>query len=574
MKKRKQKHRQEKTSGNYTGIYYQRRGTGWIEPDGSSNTDIVIQRGNELSAKNGDRVEFEVIGQRHKKGSYEGKVLSIFDAKNTFLAEQMLLPENRMLRSRFPSGCGSEIKRLSAKTKSEGYRDLREVFCITIDPDDAKDFDDAVSIEKHADGFKLGVYIADVTFYVPDNSIIDKEAYLRGTSTYFPWGVIPMLPPALSEDLCSLKPGEERRAAACIINIDKHGNVIGSDIFRCFIINKRRLTYKEAQEIMDCKRKATPELSETLADMMHLSGILKKKRLDEGSLEFDLPEVKIDFSNSKFPKAVIPYEKYGTNGMIEEFMLLANRVVAGRLTDMDKGAIYRIHGAPEDEAVRNLYAFVKAAGFKMPIFEGLNSFRNILEIVRGTSYEKSVHMMVLRAMPKAKYTTVNIGHFGLGFDLYTHFTSPIRRYPDLMVHRLLFQGNAKNVRQNRNQTELEKICEACSTAEEKSLKAERDATSLCSCTVLHGAIGEVFEGRVSGIIEAGIFVELGSLGVDGMVHVSRLGKDYFYFDPATMSMIGKSTGQRINIGNTMKVRIIEVSIALRRIDLAPLEQTA
>jgi ribonuclease R len=253
MKHKKDNSREEKTSGTFTGIYCQRRGAGWVEPDGSSHTDITIHRGQELGAKNGDRVEFEITGRRHKKGSYEGRILSIFDAESTFLAEQVLLPEKHLLRNQFPPRNNAELKVLTARETSVGYRDLRDVLCITIDPVDAKDFDDAVSIEKAGDTYRLGVYIADVTHYVPENSLIDKEAFLRGTSTYFPWGVIPMLPPALSEDLCSLKPGEDRRAAACVMTVNKSGKVLQADIFRCFIINKRRLNYQEAQGILDGK---------------------------------------------------------------------------------------------------------------------------------------------------------------------------------------------------------------------------------------------------------------------------------------------------------------------------------
>jgi ribonuclease R len=361
------------------------------------------------------------------------------------------------------------------------------------------------------------------------------------------------------------------RASACVMRIRRTGEIISSEIFRCFIINKRRLNYREAQEILDGKQHAETWLTQSLKTMSGLAEVLRKRRLFEGSLEFDLPEVKIDFKGGRIPAAIKPYEKFSTNRMIEEFMLLANQVVAGRLTDMDRGAIYRIHGSPEDKAVENLYNFIRTVGLKAPVFEGLRSLKGILEIASGTPFEKPVHMMVLRAMPKAKYSARNIGHFGLAFELYTHFTSPIRRYPDLLVHRLLFHSPDRNRKRPLSPADLEKISEQCSQTEEKAMKAERDAVSLCACMVLHSRKGEEFDGTVSGVIEAGVFVELKGLGVDGMIHVSRLGNDYYSFDAGSLSMIGRNNGHRISLGQSIRVKILDVGIALRRIDLVSVE---
>jgi ribonuclease R len=354
------------------------------------------------------------------------------------------------------------------------------------------------------------------------------------------------------------------------MKINRKGRLTGAEMFRCFIINKRRLTYREAQAVLDNQQDADPRLVRSLKTMQELAKTLREKRFAEGSLDFDLPEVKVDFDHGKVPRFIMPYKKYTTNSMIEEFMLMANQAVAARLTDMNRGAVYRIHGRPEDEAVTKLYAFVKASGFKVPPYEGIHSLKRLLETVRGTPHEKAVHMMVLRAMPKAKYSAHNIGHFGLAFGLYTHFTSPIRRYPDLLVHRLLFQ-NPRNPKRLKSPQDLERISEKCSEAEEKAMKAERDAVSLCACTILHSRIGEEFDGTVSGVIESGVFVELKGLGADGMIHVSKLGKDYFSFEPASLSMIGRSSKKRICVGQSFRVRIREVSIALRRIDLVPAE---
>jgi ribonuclease R len=351
------------------------------------------------------------------------------------------------------------------------------------------------------------------------------------------------------------------------MKIDANGDVISDEVFRCMIKSRKRLTYAVAQAIIDGEMDAgVPGLEKMLKEMDQLSALVKENRFAKGSLDFDFPEYKIVFDSNNLPVGVKPYVKRRTNGMIEEFMLLANQAVARRLLESGIPGIFRIHTPPEGESFENLCRFAKSLGVRPPAEGGVFEFRRFLESVKGTPYEKSIQTLTLRSMTRARYAATNEGHFGLAFEAYTHFTSPIRRYPDLLVHRLLFSDKkGKHI----SKDEMEKLALQSSENEERSTKAERDALNLSACTALRDRVGEVFDGVISGIIESGVFVELKDMGADGMVHVSKLGEGYFWFDPNTVSMVNKETKKRFRIGDTLRVKIVEVCIPLRRIDLLP-----
>ncbi|MBL8026594.1 MAG: VacB/RNase II family 3'-5' exoribonuclease [Fibrobacteres bacterium] len=552
----------------FTGVFRSRTGKGcWIDADGGGGHDIFVRTGNNNGAVNGQRVEFQVIEQRFKKGAYDAKVVSVSTDVDAFYAEKLILPEKHKLPGEY-NPKGKWRGSLPPEPVADGERrDSTDVLCVTIDPDDAKDYDDAVSLVKKGKYWELGVYIADVSYYVPKGSQLDKEAQRRGSSTYLPWGVIPMLPPLLSENLCSLRENELRPAAACVMKIDADGKVVSDEVFRCLIKSRKRLTYAVAQNLIDGKEESdVPGLSKMLKEMDAVALKIKERRFENGSLDFDLPEIKIQFDKEGLPVGVKPYEKRRTNGMIEEFMLLANQAVARRLIATEMPSIYRIHTPPEGEGFDNLCRFAKSLGVKPPVDGTLAALRSFMDSVKGTAYEKSIQTMTLRSMTRARYSSNNDGHFGLAFDAYTHFTSPIRRYPDLLVHRLLFAPKGTKL---FAKDEMERLATQSSENEERSTKAERDAISLSACTAMRGKVGEIFEGNISGIIEAGIFVELKDMGVDGMVHVSKLGEGYFWFDPNTVSMVSRENRKRFRIGDPIRVKITEVCIPLRRVDLLP-----
>jgi ribonuclease R len=560
--------RKRSENETFTGVFRSRSNKGtWIEADGGGGQDIFVRTGNTGGALNGQRVEFEVIEQRFKKGAYDARVVSVSTNEDAFFAEKQLLPEKHKLPSEYSPNGKWRGSLPPAPQVCEDRRDSTDVLCVTIDPDDAKDFDDAVSLRKVGKYWELGVFIADVGYYVQQGTNLDKEARRRGSSTYLPWGVVPMLPPILSEELCSLREGELRPASACVMKIDAKGKVISDEVFRCMIKSRKRLTYAAAQAIIDGELETTVSgLEKMLKDMDSLSLLIKENRFADGSLDFDLPESKIEFDSNELPVGVKPYVKRRTNGMIEEFMLLANKAVARRLLKSGIPSIFRIHTPPEGESFDNLCRFAKSLGLRPPTEGGVLEFRRFLESVKGTPYEKSVQTLTLRSMQRARYAATNEGHFGLAFDAYTHFTSPIRRYPDLLVHRLLFRDiKEKPI----SKDEMEKIALQSSENEERSTKAERDALNLSACTALRNKVGEVFDGAISGIIESGVFVELKNMGADGMIHVSKLGEGYFWFDPNTVSMVNKETKKRFRIGDPLRVKIIEVCIPLRRIDLLP-----
>jgi ribonuclease R len=370
-----------------------------------------------------------------------------------------------------------------------------------------------------------------------------------------------MLPPELSEDACSLVQGQERLAAACIMDLDRRGNVVKSRIARCVIVNKRRLTYGNAFKIIQGTLSAEKKLHTLLSDMDALGRLLRRKRMAEGSLDFVIPEIKVSMDADGLPTGIAPYPKNSTNDMIEEFMLIANRTVARTLSRKQPRAVYRIHEKPDREALDEILAFLNQNGVRAPARHGCNVYRSIMRAVQGLPIEQTIHMMLLRSIPKARYAVTNDGHFGLGFRHYTHFTSPIRRYPDLLVHRLLFEtghGNARDLKQQADHASM---------AEERALKAERDAVGLAACVFFHGKTGRVFGGRVRGFIEAGMFVEIGGTGVDGLVHVSTLDPGRFHLDAAALCLAERKNGNRLHIGDPVTVLLKRVNLALRRIDL-------
>jgi ribonuclease R len=457
--------------------------------------------------------------------------------------------------------------------------DLRQKLCCTIDPIDAKDHDDAVSLEILPKGnFLLGVHIADVSYYVREDSAIDKEALVRGTSVYLPDRVIPMLPEKLSNQICSLRPNEDRLTYSCILELDPQGRTVKYEIKETIIRSKAKLNYEEVQKYFD-----TGEISESirgveshLTRMLELSKMLFKNREKEGSLDFDLPEAKVVYDKEGHILDIFEVARLESHRLIEEFMLLANQTVALQVSRMSVPFVYRVHDKPDDEKMQQFREMVDRLGYKASLGHPITPKRlqTFLKKIKGTPEEELIDELLLRSLKKAVYQMENIGHFGLAFTHYTHFTSPIRRYPDLIVHRLLKeleQGRYPVKRHKDLVQRLPKICQIASDRERVADEAEREALKVKQVEFLKDKVGEVFPGMVSGVMNFGFFVRLEKSLADGLVRYASM-DDYFYFDERNYQAVGKRSKKKFRLGDKVMVRLVRVDATANQIDFALVEE--
>ena len=454
--------------------------------------------------------------------------------------------------------------------------DLRETSSFTIDPETAKDFDDAVSLIQLPSGLlELGVHIADVSHFVPENSKIDKEAWNRGTSVYLVNHVLPMLPEYLSNDICSLVPGKPRLTFSVIVELTSMGEARNYRIEETVIESKRRFTYKEVEAIINGKE---DPFAPTIHMMQMLSQVLRKRREEQGSIDFDMTEQFIDLDDEGIPRMIQPKERLEAHKLVEEFMLLANRTVAEHIESEEKSRkekipfIYRIHEKPAAEDVEAFLSAVSNLGIPYKVGETVepDDYRNILTIIENLDFKDFVEKIALQSMTKAVYSTENKGHFGLAFDAYTHFTSPIRRYPDLIVHRLLKRylkkGRGRIPASPRLITFLERTCTQSSVMEKRAVGAEREYTKIKSLEFLSRKVGKVYQGVISGVTSFGLFVELSRYLIEGLVPISELRDDFYTFDEQQYRYVGEKTGKIYRLGDRVTVKIKQVSVEDRKAD--------
>ncbi len=551
--------------------------------------EIIVPIRNSAKAVDGQKV---LVGELDfsKEGVIQAKVLEILGQAGDSAVEVSAIARSRGIDETFDAKLldfAASIREGITDEDLEDRLDLRAKTVFTIDPVDAKDFDDALSIESLDDGlYSIGVHIADVSHYVPENSPLDREALKRATSVYLVDRVIPMLPARLSEQVCSLNPGVDRMAFSVFFTMTADGDVRKHEFHKTIIHSKRRFAYEDVEEIL--KHGKGDYVSE-LQLLDRLSVILREKRFKHGGLDFETEEVRFKLGNKGEPLEVIKKERLGSHRLIEEFMLLANRKVAKYLTKTfqenkkePQPVIYRVHDFPQQEKVLILANFVKKLGFDLKLNRGKEGpvvsapvLRQLLQQVKGTNVEFLVNELVLRSMSKAVYTGDNVGHYGLGFEHYTHFTSPIRRYPDLIVHRLLFEYEGlrkkrKKISAARLAELTEKIrtvCQISNEREKSAVEAERESIKLKQVEYMDSHVGKVYPGIISGATDYGIYVRMVDFAIEGMVHMRNLTDDYYEYDEATYSLVGKRRKKRLQIGQRVKVKVNSVDLQRRTIDL-------
>ena len=539
--------------------------------------DLYIPPGDKGSAKDGDTVIADIINYPADKRPPAGRIVKVIKKPEDPASEVEAIIDEFNIPRRFPKNVAEEAKMLSLAADSSGgpeekRKDLRELPTVTIDGERAKDFEDAVSIKLTEHGYRLWVHIADVGFYVPWDSVIDLEARKRGTSIYFPDRVTPMLPKELSEDLCSLKPKVKRFAFTVEMDFDRHGAVLNSKFYPSLIKSDERMTYTSVKKILidndSQEREKYNYLLPHFELMGELCGVLRKKRLDRGSLDFDLPEPEVLLDMQGSPEAIIRSERNFAHMLIEEFMIAANEAVAEHLARLEVPSLYRIHEEPDPMKLEDIMRVIRPMS-RIKKLQRAKDFSLLLQDIKGKPEEEIVNYMVLRSLKQARYFSVNVGHFGLASECYTHFTSPIRRYPDLVVHRILREVLQKTRLSDKRKQELEKllpdIAFNSSRTERLSDEAEKEVINAMRVWFMKDKVGEEFEGRVVNITPYGLKIRLKDFYVDGFVHVSYLTDDFYEFNERAFSLSGKNTKRSFTIGKELKVRIDKVDMEERTV---------
>ena len=563
------------------GTYQKSKSFGFVIPDLEKiSTDIYIPAEGSKGAVTGHKVVVELTDYGDDKHKPEGRITEILGHVNDPGVDILSIVKGYDLPVEFEEKLLNQAERVGkpvSEADMAGRRDLRSLQMVTIDGEDAKDLDDAVSLTREGENYCLGVHIADVSNYVQENSALDREALNRGTSVYLVDRVIPMLPHTLSNGICSLNQGEDRLALSCLMKVNKKGEVVSYEIAETVICVDRRMSYTAVRKILE---EGDPELIQEyeelvpmFQDMQELAAILRKKRRQRGSIDFDFPESKIILDQKGNPVSIEPYERNVATDLIEDFMLLANETVAQHFYWMEVPFLYRTHETPDTEKIEKLATFIHNFGYHIKIKTSDHEvhpkeIQKLLASIEGTEEEALIARLALRSMKQAKYSVECTGHFGLACACYCHFTSPIRRYPDLQIHRIIkeqLRGRLMEKRIDHYKEILPEVARQTSRLERRADEAERETDKLKKAQYMKHHIGETLEGIISGITAWGIYVELPNT-VEGMIHVARLTGDYYYYKEETFEMVGRDTGRCFKLGQRLKVFVDSVDMVSKSVD--------
>ena len=583
----------ERREAIYVGTLQKSRGYSFFVTNNKElRQDVFIPDDKCLGATSRDKVVVRILDWDARAKNPRGEVIDVLGKSGENSTEMHAILAEFGLPYKYPEEVERAAEELSGEITSEELaqrEDFRGVLTCTIDPRDAKDFDDALSFRPlSGDRYEVGVHIADVSHYVQPGGIIDDEAYRRATSVYLVDRTIPMLPERLSNFLCSLRPDEDKYAYSCIFTLDAEAQLVSARIARTVIRSTRRFSYEEAQEIIDTGQ---GDHAEAILTLHQLAQKLRARRFEKGSIAFDRPEVRFELDKDGKPIAVHIKESKPAHQLIEEFMLLANRTVAERISDASRQDItpalhlkkrtpptfvYRIHEAPDEEKLRSLSEFVARMGYKLRTEGGAEavtqSLNKLLKDIKGKPEENMISMLAIRSMAKARYTTAHIGHYGLGFESYTHFTSPIRRYPDLMVHRLLTRYLIEG-KESADVSSTEEQCDHASDMESVAANAERSSIKYKQVEYMIPRLGQTFTGVITGLADWGIYVELDENKCEGLVPARDLEDDYYEYDETSFSLVGRHTGRRFRLGDQLEVTVAQADLARRQLDFALAESS-
>lgn len=567
------------------GTFKNNKSFGFVVPDNKKKSrDIFISKKYFNGAKDNDKVVVRIIKEETDSRKPEGKILEVIGNIDEAQVDLLSIVKEYNLPYEFSQYVIDEAKKISENAiieLSSNRRDFRNEQIFTIDGEDAKDLDDAVSVKKLDNGnYLLSVHIADVSYYVKEGSLLDKEALYRGTSVYMLNKVIPMLPKELSNGICSLNAGEDRYTLSVIMEIDNKGNVVSSEVVKGLINVEKRMSYNEVQKVLDeCPQEDYKPYIEKINLMAELAHILEDRRKNNGYLDLDIPESKITLDKNGHVIDISKYDITFANQIIEQFMLTANETIAEKFYWLEAPFIYRVHESPDAEKISELNKFLFNFGYKIKGNKDSihpKAFSSILEDIKGKDEEKIISNLILRTLKVARYEAENKGHFGISGKYYCHFTSPIRRYPDLYIHRIISKYIETNYSPSEdfieNQKELAVKAASDSSEREKiAQKAERDADDLKKAEFMQDKIGEVYDGIISSVTNFGLFVELENT-VEGLIRFDNLGNEYFEYDDEKKRLIGEHTRNTYTIGDRIKVQVIEANKNLRKVAFAKYEE--